>query len=206
MANIRGDSPSNPIRALPRYSALRRGRTLIRIMTAAATAIASLTALSVVVYLGRDGAYFFGFIIVTLPLFFATFALLGGMRDSSLRLRIVGRVPIAAGISGDDVKRYHRAAAASMKAWGAATMAVVAISILAAGPLNFLPAGDGAISHGHYVETSHGAIIRTLTRAEYEQLNMRVLRFAGTISALMLVSIATLLSGALETEKRRVAR
>ena len=131
------------------------------------------------------------------------FALLAGMRAPGLRLRVVRGLPLAASVSGDDFKRYRRAATPQVKAWSGCVIVTVVVAILAAGPLNFLPAGNPSFSHGHYVETSHGTIIGILTRAEYEQLNMRLLRFAGTISAPMLAVMTTLLSGAVETEKRR---
>lgn len=205
MPTVGADSPSNPIRALDRDSALRRARSLIRLMMVAATVVASLVAVSVVVYLGPGSGYFFAFVVVTLLLSVALFALLAGMRAPGLRLRVIRGFPIAAAVSGHDVKRYRRAATPQVKAWSGCVMAIAVVAILAAGPLNFFPAGNPSFSHGHYVETSHGAIIRILTRAEYEQLNMRLLRFAGTMSALMLAVMTTLLSGALESEKRRPA-
>jgi hypothetical protein len=134
------------------------------------------------------------------------FALLAGMRAPALRLRVIRGFPIAAAVSGDDFKRYRRAATPQVKAWSGCVMAIVVVAILAAGPLNLFPAGNPSFSHGHYVETSHGAIIRILTRVEYKRLNVSLLRFASTISTLMLAGITTLLSRAVESENRRPAR
>lgn len=205
LATVRGDWTANPIRTMGQESALRRARSLLRLTLAAASVATSLVAVSVVAYLGPAGGYFFAFIVATLVLSFATFALLAGMRAPGLRPGVVRGYPIAAAVLGDDLKRYRRAAAPQVKVWSRCVIAVVVVAILAAGPLTFFPAGTPSFSHGRYVETSHGAIVRVLTRAEYEQLNMRVLRFTGTISALMLAGITTLLSGSVESEKRRPA-
>jgi len=203
MAVVRGDSPSNPLSPLAWERTLRRGRRLTRLALGSAATIAVLCAASVVAYLGRGGGYFVAFVVTTLLLFLATFMLLARMRASGVQLRLVRGVPVTAAVTGADFKRYLRFATPAVKAWSACAAAVAVIAAVAAGPLVFFPTGNPSIDHGQYVETDHEAIVRVLTRAEYEQLNMRVLRFAGTISTVMLVTVATLLSGAIETEKQR---
>ncbi len=202
MSQITADSPANPLRELTPDAARHRGVRLLALEAAGACAASGLAVVSLFAYLGSGTAYAMAFAFGTIALAFTTLLLLAQMRSPRLRLAVLGRVPVGAGVAGGDLRNFVRAAPARIKAWAVAVIAAAVLAALAGGGSELFPSGNAELRSGRYVEVSHGAVVRVLTRDEFEARNMTTLRFSAAISTLLVAGLAVVLAGALEPERR----
>jgi hypothetical protein len=202
VSQITADSPANPLREPTPDAARRRGARLLALSLGAATATAGLAVASLTAYLGSGTAYAMAFAFGTIAVAFATLFLLAQMRSPRLRLAFLGRVPVGAGVAGADARRLGRAAPGRVKAWAVAVAATAVLVALVGGGSDLFPSGNAELRGGRYVEVSHGAVVRVLTRDEFEERNMTMLRFSAAITTLLVAGLAVVLAGALASERR----
>jgi hypothetical protein len=141
---------------------------LLRVEIAGAVVMVAVMAVTLAVYIPAARPLEFGAVAFTIAAWLAMFAVFAPVA----RIRRLGRVPVAARIEAG----YGRSASRPVKAWAAAC-AVAGLVVLVA-PGHVLPEGDASRSDGGYVETSHGAVLRSLTREEFEEEQMTNVRFA----------------------------
>ena len=156
-------------------------------------------ALSVVVYLPGGTALVVVVFAATLLSLVLVFVVLARMHSPRLSLTLWRRRPIGARL---EVGAYVRATGWDVRAWALLCTAGVVATLLAAGAGGFFPAGNAAIRHGAYVEVSHGDVVRTLTRHQYERLQMQTLRFFFSVGTAFLILGALVTSGALREDLR----
>jgi hypothetical protein len=165
-------------------------RRLLTVEIAGAAVMVAVMAVTLAVYIPAGDALEFGAIAFTIATWLASFAVFA----PRARIRRLGRLPVAARIDSS----YGRSASRPVKAWAAAC-AVAGLFVLVA-PGHVLPEGHASRVDGGYVETSHGALVRTLTRAEFEDEQMTNVRFAlGAGTALLIVG-GLITSGLIATE------
>jgi hypothetical protein len=192
----------DPVDKLASAVVRRRCRRLLRLQVGIATTAALLSVVSHFAYLGPVGAFFGGFVVAALGLGFPAMLLLGHVPSARLRIVAIGpRFRLTARDFGSDLTHFGNAASKRVKRWAAAVVAATLISLVAGGP-SPLPEGIPEVQGGSYIAYSHG-IVHRLTREQYEDLSMRLLRFAALCSAGMIALFATLISGALESEDWR---
>jgi hypothetical protein len=202
VSQITADSPANPLRELTPDAARRRGARLLALEVGAATTTTGLAAASLTAYLGSGTAYAMAFAFGTIGLAFATLLHLAQIRSPRLRLAFLGPVPVGAGLAGADVRHFVRAAPGRARAWALAVAATAGLAALVGGGSALFPSGHAVLRGGRYVEVSHGAVLRVLTREEFEERNMTMLRFSAAISTLLVAGLAVVLAGALAPERR----
>lgn len=201
MTVIRGDSPRNPAKAPSAVRLDREASHIVAVTTVVSAVLVLLLALSLVVFVPADTALTFGIVLAAIGSFLAVFRLLARMRSNRVRISLVGRVPLGAGVVGDDFTGLLTSASRPVRRWclGCAAAAVV-IMLAAGGPQDFFPNGHGEKRGDRYVETEHAYVVRSLTRDEFVAMRMRELRFFLTGGLAFVLVTALMASGARRTE------
>jgi hypothetical protein len=203
MPLVPANSTANPVRRRRLSELQARARLLLQAEVAAAWAMALLMVVSLATFVPGHGAYTFVAIATALGAVFANLLLLAQAGSPRLKMNVIGGIPLAAGLAGKDVAGVLRGSRWPTRLSSLTCAAVVATVVFASGLDHFFPSGDAEVRNGAYVEVSHGSVLRTLSRADFERVQMDNLRFALTIAVAIQLMGALLTSGAANSELRR---
>jgi hypothetical protein len=148
---------------------------LVRLQVAGATLLLAVMATTLVVYIPAEKPIELGAVWFALTSVVAVFALMARAGSPELRVRRLGRIPVVARLDKGALMAHWRAAPRRIRTWAAAC--AIAAVVVAAVPGGFFPDGDAQRLDGRYAVVAHGAVVRALTRDEYEQQQMTNLRF-----------------------------
>jgi hypothetical protein len=128
--------------------------------------MALLMVVSLATFVPGHEAYSFVAIATALGAVFANLLLLAQAGSPRLRMNVIGRIPLAAGLAGKDVAGVLRGSRWPTRLSSLTCAAVVATVVFVSGLDHFFPSGDAEVRDGSYVEVSHGGCAPNLWSGE----------------------------------------